>query len=157
MWRSVGVLAVVGCSERVVVADPTWSTPSEDAFDSEPLDTGLFESACGDTHEVDFELTGVLLRPDGAPVASAPVWLEQRDWGPTVVHGSGTTGDDGTFRFHVVEVPIVEGCWAVGPQLFAVAHLGELHAEDGANMEIVTAWLDGSPVAAMLQPLVTEW
>jgi hypothetical protein len=158
MWRSVGVLAVAACSDRVAVEDPTWVS-SEDLLPSEPdalYDTAAPESACGDIHEVDFELTGVLVRPQGMPVANASVWLEQRDWGPTVVHGSGTTDADGIFRFTAAAVPIVEGCWAIGPQFFAVAHLGELYAEDGANMEIVQAWLDGSSVADLYQPLVTE-
>jgi hypothetical protein len=155
MWRGVVFVALVGCSERIAGADPTWETGAVEPEDEGTLATAD-ASACGATYEDDFVVSGILVRPDGTPVPSAEVWLEQRDWGPLTVHGDGWTDASGRFSFSAVDVPIVEGCWAIGPQFYVAALLGELYAEDGANMEIVQAWLDGTHEAALYQPLVTE-
>ena len=77
----------------------------------------------------------------------ADVWLEQRNWGPTEVHGEGITAANGAFRFPVLRLPIVEGCWGVGPQFFAVADSGPYIGELGINMQVVQGWQDGSLIA----------
>ncbi|MEZ4235160.1 MAG: hypothetical protein R3F59_03160 [Myxococcota bacterium] len=156
MWRFGVLVTIVGCSERVDVAGPTWdddgTLPVTVAADTaaEAPDYG----ACGPTHLVDLRIVGVAIGSDAAPLAGAVARLETRDWGPVTVHGAGTTVDDGSFDFLALDVPIVEGCWAIGPQFYVVVEEGALYGEDGANPEVVRAWLDGTYVADLSDPPV---
>lgn len=110
-------------------------------------DDTLPPSACGETHIVDEQISGRVTDPAGNPVADADVWLEQRDWGALRIHGGGISDADGTFLFPATELPIIEGCWGVGPQFYAVADTGEVVGEVGANMAVVRGWQDGTGIA----------
>ncbi|MEQ1507175.1 MAG: hypothetical protein ABMB14_33410, partial [Myxococcota bacterium] len=155
-------MAAVGCSTSVTGGLGTMPDSGDTGGVGAPVGTVApdgtpQDSACGETELVALELSGVALTADGAPAAGAEVWLEQRDWGPTEIHGSGLADDAGRFRFAVTEVPIVAGCWGIGPQFWASASHGGATGEVAVNMQVVMAWLDGSGVADLSDvPVVCE-
>ncbi len=85
------------------------------------------------------------------------MWLEERNWRPTTIHGHGTTDDLGNFLFEIDEIPIVEGCWGIGPQFYVVGEDGSRIGEIPVNMQIVFAWLDETLAADVMGlPLVVQ-
>ncbi|HHO49939.1 MAG TPA: hypothetical protein ENK18_03485 [Deltaproteobacteria bacterium] len=144
-WTLAGCLGLgVGCDPGAPGAPPD---PKPPTTLSSPTSTGSgdeLESACGITHVVDMTISGVVVDAAWRGVSGAEVWLEERDWGPTVVRGSGLSHEDGAFLFEIEQVPIIEGCWGIGPQFHVVADDGLRIGEIPVNMQIVFAWLDGS-------------
>lgn len=114
-------------------------TPYEDA---EPLDPADATGQCGDVHIVDMTLTGYVVDDQWQPVDGIDVWLEERNWTPLNSHGEGRTDGTGRFRLELTDVPIVEGCWGIGPQFYVVSEAGAAACEVPANMQLVIAWLD---------------
>ena len=149
----VGVLLAAACSERVTAHGPDTVALAEP---EDPVQDGSqAESACGDLYLVDLSVGGTVHDADGAPVPNAVVWLEERSWSPGTIHGSGTTDADGVVWFDVFQVPILEECWAVGPQFFLVAEAYGQTADVPANFTVVSAWLDGT-MEADLSPFQFE-
>lgn len=141
------VVVCAGCEDLEGVEPMTVPSPSPEVAaperDEPPAEVEA-PSACGETWHPNLEVVGQVFDADGAPVADADVWLELRNWGPLQVQGEGSTDDDGRFSFTAWEVPIVEGCWAIGPQFYLVAESGDVTGDQGVNMTLVRAWQDGT-------------
>lgn len=126
MKRSVLAFLWLGCGEAPEVSTEPTST--------EPL--------CAEP--VFFELTlGGSVTEGGTAAPGAEVWLEERNWRPTTVHGQGQADAQGRYRFEATELPIIEGCWGWATGFFVVARQGDAIAEHPLNSKIVSAWLDG--------------
>lgn len=149
-------LVLSACSESVTAAPPEAVALPEP---EDPASTAVPESACGDTTLVDVTICGTLRDADGAPITGASARLEERSWMPGTVFGAGDSDDAGEVWFDAVAVPIVEGCWAVGPQFYLVVDAGGAVGEAPANATVVGAWLDGTLEAdfsAFVIELVTD-
>lgn len=114
-------------------------TPYED---SEPLPPEEVTGQCGETHVVDMTLTGFVVDAQWQPVAGMEVWLEERNWTPLNSHGETVTDENGRYELALTDLPIVEGCWGIGPQFYVVSEDGPAWCEVPANMQLVIAWLD---------------
>ncbi|MEQ1571919.1 MAG: hypothetical protein ABMA64_40200 [Myxococcota bacterium] len=141
MNRFLSMIAVVsGCASELAPIE----VGVPDLPEAEDPATEDVASACGDTHHVDVVVTGVLHDADGAPIPDAEVRLEERNWSPLAVYGVGHTDEDGFAWFEATALPIVEGCWGIGPQFYMVVDTTSHLAEVGANPTVVSAWLDGT-------------
>jgi hypothetical protein len=108
-------------------------------------------------HEVDLEIQGVVHDGSGLPAPGVEVWLEERAWAPTTVHGQGMTDADGRFTFPATAMPIVEQCWGFAALFYIAAQDLESYGEIEANYPIVSAWLEGETVADFeVRPVVLE-
>ena len=115
------------------------------------------DGACGPVHAVDLEIRGRVEDASGLPAPGVEVWLEERAWAPTTVHGQGMTDADGHFTFPATGMPIVEQCWGFAALFHIVAQDLERYGEIDANYPIVSAWLAGEPVADFeVRPVVLE-
>lgn len=156
MWRRWLVVACLGgCGTGV-------ATGTEDADIelgeqvSEGADTAIPQGACGETSFIALDVSGRVVDDAGRAVHDVSVWVEQRHWGPTVVHGTGTTDTEGRYQFEASEMPIVDGCWGTGPQFFGVASDGTQRTELEINYALVTAWLGGTERVDLSDLLVFE-
>ena len=115
------------------------------------------EGACGPVHSVDMEIRGKVEDTSGLPAPGVEVWLEERAWEPTTVHGQGMTDADGHFAFPATALPIVEQCWGFAALFNIVAQDLESYGEIDANYPIISAWLAGEAVADFeVRPVVLE-
>jgi hypothetical protein len=132
--------AIQDCED--CVGDERVAEGSEDLLDAP-------QSQCGNVWYVDMTVVGQLTGPD--------VWLEERAWMPTSIHGEGVTDDEGRFSFDVVEVPIVEECWGWAALFSVVGEHADASGEIDANMQIVRGWQDGTNIADVSKlPFVLE-
>lgn len=139
-------LSAVGCGSAAEV-DPVDRGGAESLLQTEPEDPvpdGAPESACGEATLIDLVVTGTVHDLDGEPIVDHQVWVEERSWMPGTVFGEGQTGPNGRVEFEIHDVPIVEGCWGVGPQFWTVISGGSGEAELPSNPLVVGAWLEGS-------------
>jgi hypothetical protein len=119
--------------------------------------TSVPEGACGPVHAVDLEIRGRVEDASGLPASGVEVWLEERAWAPTTVHGQGMTDADGHFTFPATGMPIVEQCWGFAALFHLVAQDLERYGEIDANYPIVSAWLANETVADFeVRPVVLE-
>jgi hypothetical protein len=142
------LVLMAACDQPAPVADCVDCTgvrAEEDQGSEDLLDAP--DSMCGNVWYVDMEVVGQLVGPDGTPVPDAEVWLEERAWMPTSVHGEGWTDAEGHFAFEVTGVPIVEDCWGWAALFHVVGERDDASGEIDVNMQIVRAWQDGSFVA----------
>lgn len=102
------------------------------------------DEACGETHLVDMTLSGRVLDADWQPVPDVGVWVEERDWNPGKVHGTGLTDQAGHFDLALSDLPLIEGCWSIGPRFFVAAEEDTLVCEVPADTQLVIAWLDST-------------
>lgn len=105
------------------------------------------DGACGPVHYIDLEIRGLVQDESGMPAASVEVWLDERAWVPTTIHGQGMTDADGRFAFPATELPIVERCWGFAALFHIVAQDLESYGEIDANYPIISAWLAGDTFA----------
>jgi hypothetical protein len=149
---AIALLIAAACGPRDEV------TP--DQGDGPPADSGANlppEGACGPVHAVDLAIQGVVQDASGLPAPGVEVWLEERAWAPTTVHGQGMTDADGRFTFPATGMPIVEKCWGFAALFYIVAQDLESYGEIDANYPIVSAWLQGESVADFeIRPVVLE-
>jgi hypothetical protein len=140
--------------------EPDAGTPAtEDApLDSAPTGAGAPpDGACGPVHYVDLEIRGYVRDGSGLPAAGVEVWLDERAWVPTTIHGQGMTDSEGHFEFPATELPIVERCWGFAALFHIAAQDLEAYGEIDANYPIISAWLAGEPVADFdVRPVVLQ-
>lgn len=142
-WTAVWIGIVgVGCAGS---DDPTL------APDPEPA------GACGDYHETDVQIVGRVTTADGTPVEGADIWLEERNWAPGTVHGSGTADAQGAYTFDATTLPIIEDCWGTAVDFWLVGEAPGLFGDKPMNPPIINAWNDGSLVVdAETFPLILD-
>ena len=108
-----------------------------------PTDTDQ-AGACAEPVYFDASVTG-RVTDGGAPAEGVEVRIEERNWAPGTLHGSGSTGADGRFTFEATGLPIIEGCWGWATGFYVVAQRGTGTAEWGINSLIVSAWQEDAP------------
>lgn len=130
----VWVLALAACGDGGTT--PTATGDDDDGVQCEPA------------VYVDLTIEGRVTE-GGVGAEGATVRLEERNWAPTTLHGTTTTGANGTFSLDATDLPIVEGCWGWATGFWLVAERGGLSDEYGANTLIVNGWLDGASVVRL--------
>jgi hypothetical protein len=149
-----GLLAVA-CNHDLDAGPPT---ADEAPFDSATTGAGAPpEGACGPVHYVDLEIRGIVQDGSGLPAAGVEVWLDERAWVPTTIHGQAMTDADGHFAFPATELPIVERCWGFAALFHIAAQDLEAYGEIDANYPIISAYLANESVADFdVRPVVLQ-
>jgi hypothetical protein len=138
-----GVVVGAGCAGE----DPSTSEPT----DTEDTQTG----ACGAVSSFDTTVRGHVQDIDGAPIAFADVWLEERNWAPGEF-GRGKGEADGTFAIEVRDLPVVEDCWGKATQFWLVGQKDALTGEWPATRILMPAYTYGEDADMGTLPLVLE-
>jgi hypothetical protein len=137
--RALILALVAGCAGGDTTDDDDGGTTDTDVVT--PWD-------CADPVYFDASFRGRVTR-DGAPAAGADVRIEERNWAPGTVHGSGTSNEQGTFDIPATEMPIVEGCWGWATGFFVVAEQDGLSDDWPVNAVVTSAWIADESVITL--------
>jgi len=122
---------------------------TDDDDDPGTTDTdGVTPWDCEDPVYFDASFRGRVTR-NGAPASGAEVRVEERNWAPGTVHGTGTSNEQGMFDFPATGMPIVEGCWGWATGFFVVAEQDDLSDEWPVNSILTSAWIEHKDVVLL--------